>query len=356
MASILSVERLVKRFPAPGAAKAFIWAVSDVSFDIEKGETFGLVGESGSGKTTVGRCLLRLVEPTSGRIVFLDQDIAKMNLRDFRSLRAKIQIVFQEPHESLDPRMTIAAAIGEPLKLVKHMTRLEQSDRIIEVARQVLIPKEDLTKYPHELSGGQLQRAGVARAMITNPELIVLDEPTSLLDSSVRAEIMELLIDLQQKTDVSYLFVSHDLTSVEHISHRVAVMYLGKIVETGTTKQVFEAPLHPYTRSLLSSVLVADPAKEHVRAPLVGEIPSPINRPTGCFLHTRCPIAIDACRTVTPELVDLGRGHRVSCIRVAPLPSQVFASNQLVAWTDNRGFARAEGTDGQRTELGTERH
>lgn len=353
MASLLRVEGLVKRFPAPGGGRASIQAVSDVSFELERGETLGLVGESGSGKTTVGRCLLRLVEPTSGRISFLGEDIARMSARRFRSLRAKIQIVFQEPHESLDPRMTIADAIGEPLRLVNGMTRGERIARVIEVARTVYIQNRDLVKYPHELSGGQVQRAGIARAMVTKPEVIVLDEPTSLLDASVRADITELLVDLQKMTDVSYLFVSHDLTMVEHISHRVAVMYLGKIVETGSTKQIFETPRHPYTRSLLSSVLIADPTRAHTPAPLVGEIPSPINLPTGCFLHKRCPIAIDACSRVTPELVDVGQGHSVSCIRVAPLPSQVVQPEQLVSWRDNRGFARVEGSgDHQMGELG----
>ena len=342
MAPVLEVEGLVKRFPAPGGGRSWIQAVSDVSFELKKGETLGLVGESGSGKTTVGRCLLRLVDPTSGRILFQGGDIARMSARRFRPLRAKIQMVFQEPHESLDPRMTIADAIGEPLRLMNHMSRAQQIKRIVEAARVVYLQDKELAKYPHELSGGQVQRAGIARAMATEPEVIVLDEPTSLLDASVRADITELLVDLQRKTDVTYLFISHDLTTVEHISHRVAVMYLGKVVEIGSTKQIFETPRHPYSRSLLSSVLIPDPTREHTPAPLVGEIPSPINLPTGCSLHKRCPIAIDACSGVTPQLVDVGNRHFVSCIRVAPLPSQIVQSRQLVAWKGPRGFARVE--------------
>jgi oligopeptide/dipeptide ABC transporter ATP-binding protein len=337
----LTVTHLSKQFPAPGGIRGSVRAVNDVSFTLRKGETLGLVGESGSGKTTVGRCVMRLAEPSSGHILFHGEEITRMKARPLRNLRARIQIVFQEPYDSFDPRLTIADAIAEPLKLIKRLGWVERLKRVVEVARLTYIEEHDLRKYPHELSAGQLQRAGIARAMVTEPELIVLDEPTSLLDASVRADIIDLLTDLQRRTGVSYIIISHDLTAVEHISHKVAVMYLGQIVESGTARQVFEAALHPYTRSLLSAVLVPDPRAEQVRAPLVGEIPSPIDLPSGCFLHQRCPIAIDACSRMEPELVGVGGGHFVRCIRIAPLPSQVLHDEPKIMWSGPREFGFA---------------
>jgi oligopeptide/dipeptide ABC transporter ATP-binding protein len=326
--TILNVSHLVKRFPVPNS-KQQVWAVNDVSFTVNKGETFGLVGESGSGKTTIGRCLLRLAEPTSGQLLFAGKDITRIKEKELRRLRSRMQIVFQEPYDSMNPRRTIGDAIREPLMAAKLSTS-GQMERVLELMSQVFLDPEDAGKYPHELSAGQLQRAGVARAIATNAELIVLDEPTSLLDPSVRAEIIDLLITLQKRTGVSYVFISHDLTTVQHISHRVAVMYLGKIVEMGTTRQIFANPLHPYTKALLSAVLFPDPKRKRVAYALQGEIPSPIDLPSGCFLHSRCPIAIGACRRITPQLVDVGDEHYVSCLRVAPLPEQVVEAGQLV--------------------------
>lgn len=323
MGALLSVDRLVMKFPIP-SSKKFVWAVNDVCFTVGRGETVGLVGESGSGKTTVGRCIVRLVEPTSGRVVFDGKDVTRMKQKDFRSVRARAQIVFQEPYDSMDPRMTIGNIIREPLRMLGKLRTVEQMNRVMNLLGQVYLDEQDVGKYPHELSAGQLQRVGIARAMATNPELIVLDEPTSLLDPSVRAEIIELLMTLQERTGVSYVFISHDLMTVRHISHRVAVMYLGKIVEMGTTEQIFQNPSHPYSKALLSAVLYPKPNKERLPYSLKGEIPSPIDLPSGCFLHSRCPIAIDTCSRITPELVDVGDGHCVSCIRVAPSPGQVL--------------------------------
>jgi oligopeptide/dipeptide ABC transporter ATP-binding protein len=228
----------------------------------------------------------------------------------------------------MNPRKTIGDTIREPLMASK-MSTSDQMERVLELMDQVFLDRQDMSKYPHELSAGQLQRAGVARAIATNADLIVLDEPTSLLDPSVRADIIDLLVTLQKRTGVSYLFISHDLTSVQYISHRVAVIYLGKIIETGSTWQIFENPLHPYSKALLSAVLFPDPNKKRVSYPLRGEIPSPIDLPSGCFLHSRCPMAIGACSRVTPQLVDVGDGHSVSCIRVAPLPEQIVEPGQL---------------------------
>lgn len=332
MDSLITVNQLVKRFSVPGS-RASVWAVNDVSFTLERGETLGLVGESGSGKTTVGRCLLRLVAPTSGEIYFLGHNIAKMRRRAFRFLRSKIQIVFQEPYDAVNPRMTIGDTLREPLRLGRQHTTREQMRRVRELAEEVYLEVDDLARYPHELSAGQLQRIGVARAMATKPEVIVLDEPTSLLDTSVRADIIALLMKLQQDTGVAFLFISHDLTAVQHISHRVAVMYLGKIVEAGPTDEIFRSPLHPYTRALLSAVLVADPDRKRAPYSLQGEIPSPINLPSGCFLHGRCPLAITACSRISPELVRAREGHSVACIRVAPLPEQIVEEGQLIERT-----------------------
>jgi oligopeptide/dipeptide ABC transporter ATP-binding protein len=291
--------------------------VNGVSFTVGEGETLGLVGESGSGKTTVGRCILGLLRPTSGTVTFEGRDLADFRGRQ-RSLRAKVQIVFQEPYDALDPRRPVGEAVKEPLRLLRHLSEVDRVRRVVEVATSLGVDPDDLARYPHELSAGLLQRIGIARAMVTEPRLIVLDEPTSLLDASARADIIELLMQLQRSTGVAYVFISHDLTAVRHISHEVAVMYLGQIVERGPSDRIFSDPLHPYSGSLLSAVLSPDP--HAARSPLVlkGEIPSPINLPSGCFLHSRCPIAIDACSRVAPRLVATGDAREVRCIRVAP--------------------------------------
>lgn len=334
---LLEVRNLVKRFPGPRWSE-WVWAVNDVSLVVSAGETLGLVGESGSGKTTVGRCLLRLLDPTEGAILLDGVDITDLRQRQLRPLRNRMQIVFQEPYDSLDPRRTLGDAISAPLGLDPALNSSQRIKKVRAVSHLVGIPTSSLDRFPHEMSAGLLQRAGIARAMVCDPALVVLDEPTSLLDATARAETIALLEDIQQRTGVSYLFISHDLATVEHMSHRVAVMYLGRIVESGSKTAIFSRPMHPYTRSLLSAVLYPDPNRKQEPTPLVGEIPSPINLPSGCSLHQRCPVAIEACTSVQPELVDIGDGHHVSCIRLGPLEGQVVERDQRIHWVEQRGF------------------
>jgi oligopeptide/dipeptide ABC transporter ATP-binding protein len=333
---LLKVEDLVKTFPAP-RSRGRVWAVNGVSFALGEGETLGLVGESGSGKTTVGRCILGLTRPSSGSVWFEGRPLSDFRGKQ-RALRAKVQIVFQEPYDALDPRRPVGEAVKEPLRLFSHLSEARRVNRVVEVATSLGIRADDLSRFPHELSAGLLQRIGIARAMVTEPRLIILDEPTSLLDASARADIIELLMDLQRSSGVAYLFISHDLTTVQHMSHTVAVMYLGQIVEQGSAAQVFSDPMHPYSRSLLSAVLSPDPGSERSPYVLKGEIPSPINLPTGCFLASRCPIAIEECVSLAPELVDTGDGHRVSCIRVAP------SERDRMALVAARGASKPEHT------------
>jgi oligopeptide/dipeptide ABC transporter ATP-binding protein len=313
--AVLSVSELVKHFAVRGSRQP-VQAVNGVSFELARGETLGLVGESGSGKTTVGRCVLGLEPATSGSIRLLGGEIAGLKQRLLRPLRRHMQIVFQQPYDALSPRMTISDSIREPLRALGVMTTRQQRARVAELADQMGLDREHLRRYPHELSAGRLQRVGIARAMATEPDLIVLDEPTSLLDTSVRADVVELLAELQRTTGVAFIFISHDLTAVQHVSHAVAVMYLGKIVERGSVDQIFAAPLHPYTRALLSAVLLPEPGRRRDVSPLEGEIPSPVDLPTGCSLHGRCPLATAICRDKTPALVDVGGGHRVACHEV----------------------------------------
>lgn len=336
-APLLEVRDLVKRFPGPRWSE-WIWAVNGVSLLVSAGETLGLVGESGSGKTTVGRCLLRLLEPTEGTILLDGVEITRLRQKELRPLRKRMQIVFQEPYDSLDPRRSLGDAISAPLGLDPTLSGVERVEKVEAVADLVGVPAAALGRFPHEMSAGLLQRAGVARAMVCDPDLVVLDEPTSLLDATTRAEIISLLQEVQQRTGVAYLFISHDLATVEHISHRVAVMYLGQIVESGSKTAIFNQPIHPYTRSLLSAVLYPDPDRRQEPTPLVGEIPSPINLPSGCFLHQRCPVAIEACSSVVPQLVDIDQGHQVSCIRLGPLDHQVVERGQRIDWAEKRGF------------------
>ncbi len=315
MPKLLEVKGLVKHFPIKGS-KLVVQAVTGVSFDIWQGETLGLVGESGSGKTTVGRCILRLIEPTDGTILFRGEDITHITQGEFRRHRPKMQMVFQDPYDSLDPRMPVARIIEEPLSLWSDMSTAERRDRVREIADKVGLQKELLEVYPHQLSGGQQQRVGIARAIATSPALLVLDEPTSALDPYAHAEIMELLIELQQTAGLTYLFISHDLHAVRYVSDKIAVMYLSTIVEIGNRDEVFHSPQHPYSRALLSSVLYPDPA---IRRPrkyvLSGEIPSAVDLPPGCFLHSRCSVALPECGGKRPQLTDLGGGHRVGCLR-----------------------------------------
>ncbi|HYB40131.1 MAG TPA: ABC transporter ATP-binding protein [Candidatus Methylomirabilis sp.] len=312
-ASVLAVEGLVKHFPV-GHGRA-VKAVNGVSFHIARGEALALVGESGSGKTTVGRCVLRLIEPTAGAIAFRGEDILAMAPEQFRARRRHIQLVFQEPYDSLNPRMRIGKVLDEPLMLAGAGAPSARRSRVHDLLDMVGLGRSFADLYPHQLSGGEQQRVGIARAIATDPELVVLDEPTSALDVSVRAEILDLLLDLQERLGFAYLFISHDLTAVRRVCQRVAVMYLGRIVETGRTEDIFERPLHPYSRALLSSVLYPDPRKERERFVLTGEIPSPIDLPSGCALHARCPWARPECDLSAPALEPLLPGRYVACFR-----------------------------------------
>ena len=308
---LLEVSGLVKHFPLTRTKT--VRAVNDVSFSIRKGEALALVGESGSGKTTTGRCILRLIEPTQGTLVFDGHDIGKMEPATFRALRPRIQMVFQEPYDSLNPRMRIGNIIEEPLRLAGDLTDKERRHRVEEMIELVRLEPYSIGQFPHQFSAGQQQRIGIARALVTKPDLVVLDEPTSALDVSVRAEILDLLSDLQHDLGIAYLFISHDLTAVRRVCDRVAIMYLGKIVESGATEEIFEKPLHPYSRALLSSVLYPDPAIQLSRFTLEGEIPSPIDLPTGCHLHQRCPWVKPRCLEAYPPFEIYGSDRRVAC-------------------------------------------
>jgi len=321
---ILEVRNLVKYFPVGGGGifgKTVGWvrAVDGVSFSIRRGETLGLVGESGCGKTTTGRCILQLERPTSGEVIFEGRELTKLSLTELRPVRRKIQVIFQDPYSSLNPRMTVGQMIAEPL--VVHgiiPDRERRRTRVPELLSRVGILPSLADRYPHELSGGQRQRVGVARALAMEPSLIVCDEPVSALDVSIQAQIINLLEDLQAEFHLTFLFVAHDLSVVRHISDRVAVMYLGKIVEVADRQALYEDPLHPYTKALLSAVPIPDPVVEasRERTVLRGEVPSALNPPSGCVFHPRCPIAIDECKRVVPELREVRPEHRAACIRV----------------------------------------
>jgi peptide/nickel transport system ATP-binding protein len=318
-APVLELAGLIKRFPVKGGRQ--LTAVNDVSFTIRRGEAVALVGESGSGKTTVGRCILRLLEPSEGTVYFKGKDVTLLPREQFRQLRSHIQMVFQDPFDSMDPRQRIGDAIAEPMRLTGSATPAERSARVTQLLELVGLTAAASTLYPHQMSAGELQRVGIARAIATDPDLIVFDEPTSALDVSVRADILNLLRDLQRRLGIAYLFISHDLTAVRRLCHRTAILYLGKLVEIGETESLFKAPMHPYSRALLSSVLYPDP--EQVRSPfaLTGEIPSPIDLPPGCPLHTRCPMATQHCSQVAPPLEEKTPGRRLSCLNVPVLSS-----------------------------------
>jgi oligopeptide/dipeptide ABC transporter ATP-binding protein len=322
-APILEVRNLVKHFSIGGGIfggeAAVIKAVDGVSFSIRRGETLGLVGESGCGKTTTGRCILQLEKPTSGEIIFEGRDLATLTGGELRKVRRRLQVIFQDPYSSLNPRMTVGQIIAEPLAVHDIVPdRAARAARVRELLGHAgLLPAMAL-RYPHELSGGQRQRVGIARALAMEPALIVCDEPVSALDVSIQAQIINLLEELQAEFGLTYLFVAHDLSVVRHISDRVAVMYLGKIAEITDRKTLYESPLHPYTRALLSAVPIPDPAVEAGRERIVlgGEVPSPLNPPSGCVFHPRCPIAVDDCRREVPLLREIRADHRVACIRV----------------------------------------
>lgn len=313
--TLLSVKGLVKHFPVENSDDV-VRAVDGVSFDIFAGETLGLVGESGCGKSTVGRCLLRLHEPTAGEVLFEGQNIIGLPHREMQALRREMQIIFQDPYASLNPRLSIRSIISEPLKIHGIGNKAEQRERVADLLSKVGLDPKYMDRYAHEFSGGQRQRIGIARALALNPKLIICDEPVSALDVSVQAQVVNLLQDLQQEFRLTYLFISHGLAVVEHISNRVAVMYLGKIVEIAEAKELYENPLHPYTKALLSAIPIPDPKEKRERIILTGDVPTPINPPSGCRFRTRCPIAIPECASVEPPLEEYGRGHLAACIRV----------------------------------------
>lgn len=316
MAPLLEVENLVKHFHV--GARTTVYAVNDVSFTVQAGETLALVGESGSGKTTVGRCILRTIDPTSGSIRFRGNDVLTLSERSYRRLRPKLQMVFQDPFDQLDPRMIVGEIICEPLRHRRDIPRSEQGRLVLDLARKVALAHEFLERLPRELSAGQQQRVGIARALAMNPELIVLDEAVANLDASHRFEIVELLRRLQQELGLAYIFISHDLDTVRHIADRVALMYLGKIVEVGPAAEVFREQLHPYSRALLSAVLRPDPAAKLPAYVLKGELPSPTRLPYGCFLASRCPEARSACRLGQPPMIAARIDHAATCFLLDP--------------------------------------
>jgi oligopeptide transport system ATP-binding protein len=319
--TLAATDRIAKYFPVGGGwfgrGGRYVRAVDGVTIRVRRGETMALVGESGCGKSTLGRLILRLMDPTFGRVLFDGEDVTRWSQRELRPLRRRMQIIFQDPYSSLNPRMTVREIIGEPLRIHRlAKTRAAEEERIVSLLERVGLRADVMDRYPHEFSGGQRQRIGIARALAVEPAFIVCDEPTASLDVSIQAQIVNLLVELQETMGLAYLFVSHDLNVVEHVSHRVAVMYLGRIVEQATRDVLYEQPRHPYTRALLAAVPQPDPEKKRVRIVLEGDVPSPIDPPSGCAFHPRCPRAIrGTCDKEVPPLDETsqGSGHRVAC-------------------------------------------
>jgi oligopeptide transport system ATP-binding protein len=314
---LLLAKNLKKLFPIRGGffskQRGTIYAINGVSFHLDRNTTLGLVGESGSGKTTVGKCLIRLIEPTEGSIEFDGTDMCKLNRAGLRDIRREMQMIFQDPYASLDPRMTVEDMVGEGLTIYKVATGSEKRDRTVELLKNVGLMPEHMRLYPHEFSGGQRQRIGIARALALNPKLVIADEPVSALDMSIQAQVINLMMELREEYRLSYIIIAHDLAVVQHMCEQIAVMYLGKIVETAEKDVFYDCPMHPYSKSLLSAVPIPDPEVKVNRVILKGDIPSPANPPTGCLFHTRCPQKMGDCETVEPELRDVGGGHLVAC-------------------------------------------
>lgn len=322
MGELIRVENLKKYYPVRGGVLqrvvAWVQALDGVSFTIRQGETLGLVGESGCGKSTVGRTMLRLTEPTGGKVFFDGQDVFALRGEELKKLRRNMQIIFQDPYSSLDPRVPIGESVMEGLRIHKIGTPKERYDMVIQTLKKVGLEEYHARRYPHEFSGGQRQRIGIARALALNPKFIVCDEPVSALDVSIQSQVLNILKDLQEEFGLTYLFIAHNLSVVEHISDRVAVMYLGKIVELTDREELFRNPLHPYTQALMSAIPIPDPRLKRERIILKGDVPSPLNPPAGCRFHPRCPFAMDICRVEEPPLAEARTSHQVACWLVSP--------------------------------------
>lgn len=345
--NLISIQDLKVHYKVGGGLfkeTKHVKAVDGVSLDIKKGETLGLVGESGCGKSTLGKALLRLTEPTGGQVLYQGKDLAHASNSEMREQRKNLQMIFQDPYASLNPRMTVGQIIGEPIRTFGLTNGKSVEEKVQELMETVGLNRRFVKRYPHEFSGGQRQRIGIARALAVDPEFIVADEPISALDVSIQAQIMNLMQRLQSEKDLTYLFISHDLRAIRHVSDRVAVMYLGKIVELGDAKEVYREPLMPYTKALISAVPIPDPKIEAKRERIIlkGDVPSPINPPTGCNFHTRCPYAIEDCKKVEPSLVEIKPKHYAACIRISPDEPHI----ENVASGDAPGLR-----SGQHTEL-----
>lgn len=314
---LLSVKHLTKNYVSKksffGKPLSYVHAVDDVSLDILRGETLGVVGESGCGKSTLGRSILRLIEPTSGELIYSGKDLRGLNKEEMREMRKKLQLIFQDPYASLNPRMTVLDLIKAPLDVFNIGTHDERIERVLEMMKLVGLTEEQMNRYPHEFSGGQRQRIVIARAIILSPEFVVCDEPVSALDVSVRAQVLNLLKELQAKRNLTYMFISHDLSVVKYISDRIAVMYLGRVVELATKDALYDTPLHPYTKALLEAIPLPEVGRKRSGMQLEGDVPSPINPPSGCYFHTRCPYAKDICSKEKPELKESRPGHWCAC-------------------------------------------